>query len=74
MREEKFVCPKCDFVDFEARECPDCGGNLEKIKGDDYAFYGDDVENENTPIATVEVMDDDPDNINWYKEDEGYAI
>ncbi|MCX6808939.1 MAG: hypothetical protein NTW50_04750 [Candidatus Berkelbacteria bacterium] len=68
MKEEKFFCPECEIVRFDGNECPECGGSLEKIKGDEFP-YGSEESEDGAPEPTVEAFDDDPDSISWYSEE-----
>jgi hypothetical protein len=75
MKEEKFFCPNpdCQFISFEGVECPECGNNLEKIKGDDYAYNTEDSETNDTAGPMMSDFEDDPDAISWYS-DEGESM
>ncbi len=71
MREtEKFGCPNidCSYVGFSEGECPECGSQLVKPKGDDYQFSNDFDEEQNEP--PINDMDDDPDAVTWYSDGE----
>lgn len=71
MREvEKFACPNidCGYVGFGEGECPECGSQLVKPKGDDYQFSNDSEEEQND--IPVMDFDDDPEAVNWYSDGE----
>lgn len=70
MREvEKFGCPnlECCYVGFSEGECPECGSELVKPKGDEYQYTSESEENLSDPNATAE-FDDDPESGLWYSD------
>jgi len=72
MREiEKFVCPNldCNFVGISDGDCPECGGQLEKPKGDGYR-YSRDIDEDNDQPALATDYDDDPESVLWYNDGE----
>lgn len=73
MREEKFCCPNldCGFTSYNSGECPECGKELDKIKGDDYASFNSETEEDSPAEVMMSDFDDDPDVTSWYKDEEG---
>jgi|GEM_PF-1003301 len=76
MREiERFVCPNmdCNFVGISDGECPECGSQLEKPKGDEYRYSRDFDDDAGGPVLNSE-YDDDPESVLWYSDgEEGYS-
>jgi hypothetical protein len=70
MREEKYNCPDvdCGFTSFESGECPLCGLQLEKIKGEDY-FAPTEEKDEGISEPIVNDFSDDPDDVSWYSDE-----
>ena len=71
MREtEKFGCPniECGYVGFNEGECPECGSQLAKPKGDDYHFAND--FDEEPTVPPINDLDDDPEAVTWYSDGE----
>lgn len=68
MREEKYSCPDidCAFTHYEGGDCPYCGKQLEKIRGEEMP-PSDDFEKEPSAMPPVTNFDDDPDL--WYVDD-----
>lgn len=73
-KEDRFCCTECGYDNFEGGPCQVCGGELEKIKGEEVSAFNriDDG------VAEPEVFEDekidlfDPDDISWYEET-GYS-
>lgn len=73
---DKFGCPNvnCSYIGYSEGECPECGSNLVKPKGDDYQFNPN-VDDESPVVQINDEFADDPDNINWYPEgEEGLSV
>lgn len=70
MREvEKFGCPnlECCYVGFTDGECPECGTELARPKGDEYQYTTELENGINEPAGAAE-MDDDPESGLWYSD------
>lgn len=68
---EKYCCPNpdCNFIGFNDDDCPECGVQLEKIKGDDYMNSDYESGGAEDPMM-VEEFDDDPEAVSWYIDSE----
>lgn len=74
---EKFACPNvdCGHVDYSEGECPVCGSELVKPKGEAYRF--DPKADDDGAVSFVSEADDegDPSDVSWYSEgSEGYGM
>lgn len=64
-----FGCPNpdCCYVGISEGECPECGRELVKPKGDDYMYNNQDDESSEPAISD---FDDDPEAVSWYNDGE----
>jgi len=71
MKEEKYHCPDidCGYTNFENGECPQCGLQLEKIKGEDYYSANEESENGGVVGPMASEFDDDPEDVSWYSDE-----
>lgn len=71
MKEEKYNCPDvdCSYTNFESGECPLCGLQLEKIKGEDYYSANEDTDNGPMVSPMASDFNDDPEDVSWYSDE-----
>lgn len=59
--------PNCGYVGVNNEDCPECGSQLEKVKGDDYLFNND-FENGGDSEPVMDAFEEDPDAVSWYQD------
>jgi hypothetical protein len=71
MKEEKYHCPDvdCGYTNFDSGECPQCGLQLEKIKGEDYYSPTEDAATDSPVEPMMSDFNDDPEDISWYSDE-----
>lgn len=69
MKEEKYTCSDvdCDYTSCEGGECPQCGAQLDKVRGEAY-FSQEDETGDNMAVGPM-LDSDDPDEVSWYSDE-----